>query len=301
MRIGAPELSGRVTFVTGPDKGSGKTAFLNFALGELRRAGESPAFLGVGLDGEASAFGGSSLIPCMPGELFLSAERYLRGSGCEPEIMAVLPGSGALGRLAIARARRRGRAVIVGPESNELAAEAISIMRGELGAGSVLVDGAMNRITQISSFAGARFYFAMSAGPGELETRIGSMRRLALLAGLPELRDAVPGDLEACASEAGLPAPARYLSGPLTGLSLSRVGEGANTLVVEDFTKVFLSYRELRSLLRTRSLAVIHSLDFGGFVLRLRDIGREAFSAALGDPALEAMIAYNPYEASYVA
>jgi hypothetical protein len=321
MTIGAPELSGRVTFVTGPEKGSGKTAFLNYALGLLRRSGEAPAYLGVGLNGDeggrslngdeggrglndeaqaggrASAMMGPSSIPCLPGELFLSAERYLRASGCEPEIAAVLPGSGALGRLAIARARRPGLAVLVGPERNELAASAIAIMRDELGAGSVLVDGSMNRITQVSSFAGARFYFAMRAGPGELEPTLRSMRRITLLTGLPELGEAAREDPASAAAAAGLPAPARRVKGPLTEIALSRLCEGVGTIVVEDLTKVFLGYGELRALLRTRSLAVLHGLSFGGFVLRLRDLTRAAFSAALGDPALEATISFNPYEA----
>jgi hypothetical protein len=296
MRIGQPELSGRVTFVTGAAKGSGKTALLNYALGELRRSGEAPAFLGVGLDGEASERGGPSLIPCMPGELFLSAEAYLRSSGCEPEIEAVLPGRGSLGALAVARARRPGLAVLVGPERNELAAEAIAIMREELGARSVLVDGAMNRITQVSSFSGARFYFAMRIGRGELEQGLRAMRRLSLLAGLPALGDAAREDIPARAAEAGLPAPAAFLPGPLTESRLARPEGLPATIVVEDFTKVFLGWEELRALLRVKSLAVLRGADFGGFVLRLWDLGRAEFSAALGDGALEERIAWNPYE-----
>jgi len=299
MTIGSRELIGRVTFVTGPDKGSGKTALMNYSLGLLRRAGEAPAYLGVGLDGDCASLGGASTIPCMPGELFLSAERYLRASGCECEIMAVLPGSGALGRLAIARSRRPGLAVLVGPERNELVAAAIGIMRGELGYRTVLVDGSMNRITQVSSLSGARFYFAMSVGPRELESRIRSMRRLAFLSGLKGLGDAARIDPDSAASAAGLPLPASYEPGPLTGLSLSRRRERGGTILVDDFTKVFLGWEELRSLVRTGSLAVVHGIDFGGFVLRLRDISRAAFSAALADPAIEALIAYNPYEASF--
>ncbi len=286
MTMAASELSGRVTFVTGPNRGSGKTAFLNYALGLLRRSGEMPAFLSVGLDGEASTSGQASQIPCMPGELFLSVERFLRLSGCEPEIVAVLPGSGPLGRLAVARARRPGLAVLVGPEGNELAAQAIAVMRDELGATSVLVDGAMNRITQVSAFSGARFYFVLGAGPGEVESVVRSMRRLRVLASLPELGDNAKGT------------PARFIHGPLTGLTLSQMGDGIGTIVVEDFTKVFLGWEALGALLRVSSLAVQHALDFGGFVLRLRDVERAAFAAALNDPELESMVVYNPYEAS---
>lgn len=298
MTMAVSGLSGRVTFVTGPGKGSGKTAFLNYSLGLLRRSGESPAFLGVGFDGEAASSGRSSLIPCQPGELFVSAERYMRSSGCEPEIVAVLPGSGSLGRLAVARARRPGLAVLVGPESNEVAAHAIAVMRGEFGARTVLVDGAMNRITQISAFAGASFIFVLSAGPGEVGSVVRSMRRIRLLAGLPVLGESARDDPSLRSCEAGLPTPARFLPGPLTRLTLARLGEGEGTIVVEDFTKVFLGWEELSALLRSRPLAVLHAAAFGGFVVRLRDVGQAAFAAAIDDPALESMIAWNPYEAA---
>jgi len=76
------------------------------------------------------------------------------------------------------------------------------------------------------------------------------------------------------------------------------MGDGIGTIVVEDFTKVFLGWEALRALLRVSSLAVQHALDFGGFVLRLRDVERAAFAAALNDPELESMVVYNPYEAS---
>ena len=141
MRIGFAELSGRVSFISGQGKGSGKTCFLNYALSVLREGGEKAAFLGVGLDGEGSAVRpGATPIPVFPGECFASTDAYLRRSGCEPEILAVLPGRSALGRLAVARARRPGLAVLVGPERNEYAAEAVRVMREEAGARTVLVD-----------------------------------------------------------------------------------------------------------------------------------------------------------------
>jgi len=113
MTIAGSDFAGRVTFVTGPDRGSGKTSFLNYALGLLRAEGEKPAFLGIGLDGEASKDEGAGrpvLVPCRSGELFLTAERYLAESGCRPEIVGALPGSGAL-----AASRWRGPAARAAP------------------------------------------------------------------------------------------------------------------------------------------------------------------------------------------
>lgn len=287
MTIAGSDFAGRVTFVTGPDKGSGKTSFLNYALGLLRAEGERPAFLGIGLEGEAAPGEGGGravLVPCRAGELFLTAERYLAESGCRPEIVGALPGSGALGRLAVARAGREGRAVLVGPDGNDRAALAISMMR-EAGARSVLVDGAMNRITQASAFAGARFYFVLRVEPATAERQERAMRRLAALASLP-----LEGEVE-------LPGPVARIEGPLTGSVLSGIPGDARSVVVEDFTKVFLDWGELSVLARSRVLAARSGPAFGGFVVSLRDMSREDFLRALDDPALEAMTAFDPYSA----
>ena len=109
------------------------------------------------------------------------------------------------------------------------------------------------------------------------------MRRIRFLAGLPVLGESARDDPSLCACEAGLPTPARFLPGPLTRLTLARLGEGEGAIVVEDFTKVFLGWEELRALLRSRPLAVLHAAAFGGFVVRLRDVGKAAFAAATAD------------------
>jgi hypothetical protein len=188
----------------------------------------------------------------------------------------------------VARAGREGRAVLVGPEGNEQAALAIAMMR-EAGARSVLVDGAMNRITQVSAFPGARFYFVLRVDPASVGRQLRAMRRLAALASLP---------VEA---EAGLPAPVARIEGPLTSAVLARVPAGARSVVVEDFTKVFLDWPELSSLMRSRELAARVGSSFGGFVVWLRDMARSDFSRALGDPGLEAMVAFGPYGAALEA
>ncbi|HOX33139.1 MAG TPA: ATP-binding protein [Spirochaetales bacterium] len=301
MTLAAADFSGRVTFITGPEKGSGKTTLLNYALGLLREAGEAPAFLGIGLEGDGAAAapfrrsagpGGAAprfpLVSCRPGELFLSAGPYLRDSSCLPEVLESLPGSTALGRLAVVRARRAGRAVLVGAERNEHTALAIAAMLEPGRARTILVDGAINRITQISSLPGSappRFLFAVRASPGDLGRNLRAMARVYGLSRLP-LEGSGP-----------LPEPVCRVEGPLTAATLARVPAEARSLVVEDLTKVFLDERELAALRRDRVLALRRGLEFGGFVVSLRDLSPSRFSRELGDPALEELVAYGPFEA----
>ncbi|MDP3178528.1 MAG: hypothetical protein Q8M76_11550, partial [Spirochaetaceae bacterium] len=240
-------------------------------------------------------------------ELFVTARGYLADSHCSPEIVDVLPGSSALGRLAVVRARRAGRAALVGPEGNAATALAVESLRSASGAAryvkggdaSVLVDGAINRITQIASIPDSRFVYVLRVGSGELAASARAVRRMAALATLPRLGElARAGDEEAteAAAAAGLPTPAVFVEGPLTAATLARVPKSAATIVVEDLTKVFLEEAELVALRRGKALATAAGLGFLGFVAILRDLPRSRFERALGDPAVAALVLYNPYE-----
>jgi hypothetical protein len=288
MRLDARDFLGRVTFITGPEKDCGKTTLLNACLALVRRTGEAPALMGVGFDGEArdalSGLRKPRIVVC-PGDVFVTAERYLRESRCLPEILEVLPGSTSLGRLAIARAGRAGSVTIVGPERNEHAAWAISRIREEGWARTTLVDGAMNRITQAAAFAGARFVFALRVSPPDLERQA---RRACLIAALERVPVYAEGSPD-------FPAPAHFVEGPLTYDTAKRIPPEARTVVVDDFTKVFLDGQALSALQRERTLAFRAAVEFGGFVVVLRDLGEEAFRRALGDELAWARVAFNPY------
>lgn len=298
MILTASRLQGRVTFITGPEKGSGKTTLLNYCLGLLRVAGERPAFMGIGFDGEGCPDDRSPRIACHEGEVFVTAASYLAASGCWPEVLEALPGSTSLGRLAVVRARRDGHAVLVGHEHNDSCARAIDLIRSEGWARTVLVDGAMNRITQVAVLAGAQFLFAARVNSENLSRNAAVIRRLVALASLPALPD-LPGDLDALAEASGLPLPAFGVDGPLTATSLAGVPESAATIVVDDFTKVFLDGPGLSAVCRERVLAVRTSVDFGGFCVALRDVDRDRFLLELADPAAAALIAFNPYRAGW--
>jgi hypothetical protein len=295
--LDAKALSGRVTFITGPEKRCGKTSLLNAALASLRASGEKPAFFSIGFDGEApfqAASTGGTRITCEEGEVIVSSERYLEGMSPSPELLEAVPGSTALGRLAIARARRAGQVTLVGPERNEYAAWIVERIRAENWARSILVDGSMNRITQVASFAGARFLFSLRVSESNMEAEAERMCRLYRLLSLR--------------AASGLPdEEARGLypvSGALTAEAAGRLPEGLRAAVVEDFTKVFLRASELRAFLRGRELYVRHQIEFGGFVVILREVSEARFLEVLAraasidranPAALLSLVFFNPY------
>lgn len=284
MRLTASDFRGRVTFITGPGKACGKTTLLKSSLALLRAGGPPCAFLGVGFEGEGRdslSGAGRPRLSVRAGEVFVTSLPYLQASTCLPEILEVLPGSTALGRLAIARAGRPGPVTLVGPERNDYAALAVSLILEESWADTVLVDGALNRITQVAAFPGARFLFALRVGPQDLSRQVASIRLLETLLRLP-LAPSVGGLLA--------------LDGPLTAATAQALPEGVKAISVEDFTKVFLDLASLRAFLRKRSLWVRRPIESLGYVVVLRGLSRAAFLEALGPGELEARIAFNPHE-----
>lgn len=292
MQLSGASLAGRVTFVTGPGKDSGKTTLLGHLQALARGAGEAPALLGVGFDGErrdALTAARKPRIGIAAGEACVTALRFLEAAGIDPEIFGEFPARGGFGRLAAARARRPGAIVLVGPEGNDQTAEAIRLLVEEGGARTVLVDGAMNRVTQVAGLPGARFVFTLRVGPAELGKQASRARLVTRLASLPVMT-----------GQGGLPEGAFAVAGPLTAETAARVPEKTREVIVEDLTKVFLDERSLAAFTRGRELLVRRGIEFGGIVVALRDVDRDAFLRAIGDPEAESRIAWNPFEAEAV-
>lgn len=302
----AEDFLGRVTFVTGPEKHCGKTTFMNLAALAVRKATlasgkPGPALLTVGYDGESRDFLSGARKPAVPvaaGDVVVTTERFARP--CGPEILDVLPGSTALGRLCIARAHRAATVALVGPEGNSLVAWAASrIVEGGL-ASAVLVDGAINRITQAAALDGARFVYTLRVDPAGLSKSVARVRRMAALLALPEWGEGPSGPVGA----SGVAEPsdeAFVVPGALTAESAARIPRTARSLIVEDCTKVFLSDGELSALLRERPLFVRRRLGFGGFVVVCRGLSDGAFLERLGDEAVASLVAFNPYDAGRAA
>lgn len=276
-------IAGAVTAVTGFEKGSGKTTFLNHALPIARLAGPVAAF-SIGVDGSLKAREAGTAVPeirVLPGDVVLTTETFARASGARFEVLETLPGRTALGRLLVGRALRGGSVTLVGPEHFSLLAEVIDLVRREGWAESVLVDGAVNRITQVSALGDVRFVFTVRADRANLAKASERVRTLAELAGLP---------VEASPEEG-----THLVEGPLTPEAMKALPQGAKALSVEDFTKFFLAPGELARALERYRISVRRAFELLGIVVTLRDVTREQFAAAAG-PLAEASLVFNPYE-----
>ena len=273
---GLAAMEGAVTAVTGFEKGSGKTTFLDLALARLRPAGPVALF-SIGLDGGQKPDGG--LIRVRPGDILLTAESLVRSSDTRVEVLEALPARAGLGRLLLGRVLRAGSVTLAGCDHLSLLALTIQRVRTEGWAHSLLVDGAVNRLTQVAALGEVGFVFTARVEAANLARIVPRLRTLALL-------DRLPWEPE--------PEGLRW-EGPLSSSGLSTLPEGLDSLSIEDLTKVFLELQELGRLQGRMRLSVRHRLPLRAFVIALRGLERRAFLEALG-PEAAPRVVFHPCE-----
>ena len=278
-------LKDRTVFIVGSRKKAGKTTFLNYALNRLR--GSAPVgALSVGVDGEAQdqVFGNPKpQIRAERGDLLLCAETALAAADLHYEILNVYPFRTAIGRPVLLRALRPGRAEISGPENNEQLREILSDMRRH-GAGTVLVDGAVDRITQVAAGGKAAFVYVARVEPENLDSSAAAIRLVWSAAAVP-----------LCRAGEKLPDPVIIIDGALTPGRLPGKDVKGGTLVIEDLTKIFLSWAQWSELKNRFELRFGAKPDLAAFIVNLCNVSRPDFEKKLALPALAERIIYNPY------
>ena len=279
---GIEEVAGAVTAVTGFEKGSGKTTFLNLALGCAHASGPTALFT-IGVDGAHKAHEGAAAVAelrVQPGDVVMTTEAFARASDARFEVLEAVPGRTALGQLLLGRALRPGSVTLVGTEHLSTLAQLIRRVRDEGWVHSVLVDGAVNRITQVSALGPMQFVFTVRVDPANLE-RVGArIKALSALAALPEA-----------------PASGLSLQGPITPAVLAALPPGTSALSAEDFTKFFLEPQELLRTLERYQCTVRRRFQLLCFSVALREVSRTDFLRAVGAQAADTIL-FNPFEAA---
>lgn len=278
-------LRNRTVFIVGSKKNAGKTTFLNYAMSALRGSSRL-GVMSVGVDGEPAdlIFGSPKpQVRAEPGDILLCSESALARSDLHCEILAVYPFRTAIGRPVLARALRPGRTEISGPENNSQLNGILADMRRH-GAGTVFIDGAVDRITQAAESDKAACVYVARVEPENLDTMAATLKLVWAAASAPLWK---PG--------AAPQEPVTYISGAVTAGKLPPKGE-KGVLVAEDPTKIFLSWPEWQALNARFQVRFLRKPDLAAFIVNLYNINRADFEKKLAQPALLQRIVYNPYE-----
>jgi len=273
-------MEGKVTAVTGFEKGSGKTTFLATLLPLARLCG--PVLIAtIGVDGrlKAQEAGRAAALHVEPGDLVLTTDSFARAASARLEVLEALPGRTVLGRSLLGRVVRGGEVTLAGAEHFSALAQVLEQARAEGWARTALVDGAVNRITQVSALGEVQFVFTARVDPANLVRVSDRLKALVALADLPVAPEPDPS--------------VHRLEGPLTPESRGGLPHDLSALSLEDFTKVFLEPVELLRLLERVPCSVRRGFPLMGISAALRDVPPEAFHRAVG-PAVAARLLPDP-------
>jgi len=273
-------MEGKVTAVTGFEKGSGKTTFLATLLPLARLCG--PVLIAtIGVDGrlKAQEAGRAAALHVEPGDLVLTTDSFARAASARLEVLEALPGRTVLGRSLLGRVVRGGEVTLAGAEHFSALAQVLEQARSEGWARTALVDGAVNRITQVSALGEVQFVFTARVDPANLVRVSDRLKALVALADLPVAPEPDPS--------------VHRLEGPLTPESRGGLPHDLSALSLEDFTKVFLEPVELLRLLERVPCSVRRGFPLMGISAALRDVPPEAFHRAVG-PAVAARLLPDP-------
>ena len=254
-------------------KHAGKTECFNYILRRVRGSGRRFAVTSIGVDGESYDITSTLAKPeieVYEGMIFVTSEAHYRQKRLVAEILDISGRRTALGRLVTARALTDGKALLSGPADTGSLAALTERLYG-LGAQTVLIDGALSRLSPASPAIAEAMVLATGAAVStDPEKLVRATAYVCRLIGLPFAPDplrerlrglengiyAVGEDGEVCdlgvqsalsADAAAIPADAGtlYVAGAVNdGLLkiLSKGGEGGRRRVVaRDFTRIVAS------------------------------------------------------------
>lgn len=138
--------------VAGLAKNVGKTVTLRHLLREGTRRGLRLGVTSIGVDGESIDSVSATRKPeitLYPGVVFATSEAHYRRRRLQSEVTGVARRHTALGRVVVAKALSAGKTLLSGPADTTSLREVIWMLRSE-GAGTVLVDGALSRLSPAS-------------------------------------------------------------------------------------------------------------------------------------------------------
>lgn len=139
----------RSVAITGLAKNAGKTECLNYLLRSLHRDGTPTGVTSIGVDGESTdavTLTGKPEITLFEGTLFVTSESFYQRRRLISEIVDTGSRRTALGRPVFARVLQRGKVILAGPPDTATLKTTIRHLH-KLGAKTVLVDGALSRLS----------------------------------------------------------------------------------------------------------------------------------------------------------
>ena len=219
-----------------------------------------------------------------PGDIVITSITLARSAEARLEILNALPGRSAIGPLCLGRTVRGGAVPLVGPEHLSQLAFAIDFIQSDSLAKTILIDGAVGRITHLGALCGSQFLYCARADYASFRRVAENIELVSSLADLPldvtDAEDDSNGKL--------------HIDGPLTTSVLEKIQDETTRLCIGNFTDCFLDAAAFRRACQRFEITVQRRVPLLGFVVALKNISRNAFLEAV--PSASRRVFFNPFE-----
>lgn len=272
------KLLGKTTFIVGNKKNSGKTTFLNGALEKLRDKGRL-AYLSIGVDGETSdqIFGfPKPRVFAKKGDYVVTLGDALQYTHAKFKVLKTFPYSTVLGKPKLIQITGPGFIEIIGPENNLQLSKILECLHKKMRIRTILVDGAINRITQVAAFKDAQFVFICRVDADRVASAADELMRMFRLSKVKKGGSDIV-----------------FIRGALTASKAAKIAPDIKKIAVDDLTKVFLSYKELVKLLRSHKLYFKHGFKLAHTVVNLFGVDKREFLKHVTDVRILKKISIN--------
>lgn len=279
-----------ITFITGFEKNSGKTTFLNYLLSGYTSQ-DKVLCISIGVDYELKSFLDEGYKPkllikkgwkALTNSLFLNSFNFLYRINEVYDYNVI-----------------GGRPLIITPEYDsyiKLASPGPNFPEiiKDFPEYKIFVDGAFDRITQIGEFEGSSFYYVFKVNAENLE-RV--KHKIKLLDSFMQVKISKKeyDVIDSMNEEFKIVDGKIYFKGALTELKLEKISKNISTIIISDFTRVFLNYEQWKKLTDKFEVFFTRGFKFCGYVINLYDISMKDFEAGF-DKNVVLKFIYNPYE-----
>jgi hypothetical protein len=273
------------TFILGNKKNAGKTAFMNLALSKIREV-TNPAFLSVGIDGESNdLIDGRSKpnISTLPNDIVTSTIPMIKKSDGAFKLLKVFPYHTMLGQLATVQTTRGGNIELVGPENNSQLNVVIEFLKDEVRCKTIVIDGAANRKTPLRSLKNASFFYVINVNRRTISKTLETCCFLKLCSSFNIYNPQVDQ------------VSAYHIKGALTNKKLKEIPKECKTIVIDNLSSVFITYKQLLELYYQKVICVKNQFLLKGIVLISKDIDIDDFSNQYHARNINIELIINPY------
>ena len=262
----------KIIFITGFQKNCGKTTFLNYILSSYKSS-DKVFCASVGLDDKYDLnLEEKPSVLIKKNWLCLTNSAFLKNL-YDYEIIDFINSSIMGGNPIIISPKNDIKVRLISLGSNYMLYEIINNLKD---INYFFIDGAFDRITQISFFKDSYFYYVFKIQPSNINEVYDKIMFLETIRET-DINTKYYDFLMKINSDVFIDGDIAYFKGALTLSKLEKIPLTVKKLVICDFTKIFLNFRDYKKLISDFKVYLASAFNLAGYVINFCDVDKKDF------------------------